>query len=232
VGSSLGTVVTDTNGYYAGSQVTVTGGHFSFQLRRPTAAGAPVLTAVALDGSASGTDASGSAVNYSLAPVRRYDFIAGSDPGASGFVPVTASTLYGANTGYGWASPVQGFDRGSAPGKTTTNLYRAGAWNYGGASNAGVFKVQVDPTKLYSLRLYVGDATNAWGNITVTVSGSGGTQQQTVSTAAGQWQALVFNNLGDSGGLLTVTISTTGYAWVANGLDIWQAGATDPGQAP
>src|SRR5262249_23130993 len=74
VTSSLGTILTDTNIFYSGSQVVVNQGHFDFQIKRPTGADVPTLTATAIDGTAFGTAMIASVLNYSLPTMRRFDF--------------------------------------------------------------------------------------------------------------------------------------------------------------
>jgi hypothetical protein len=56
VTTDLGTILTDASPEYVGTQVTVTGGGFTFDLQRPQQAGTATLTARAVDGSAAGQD--------------------------------------------------------------------------------------------------------------------------------------------------------------------------------
>jgi hypothetical protein len=229
VATNLGTVNPgqDVDGLLQGVQVAVSdgAGHFSFTVQRPAAPGSATITAAEVNGKATGSLLQ----PYSAALTERFDFIAGSDPGAAGFLPVPATASFTPAAGYGWATAVGGFDRGTAP-QVTVNLYRAGAWNYGGSP--GLFEVQAAATTTYSVRLYVGDPTMSWTNISLSINGG---PPQTVSPTAGHPAIVTFTFTTDGTGLVKVNINTTGTAWVINGLDLFQGivgGPFDPGAAP
>src|SRR5207302_382579 len=121
-------------------------------------------------------------------------FLGGAYSPPSGFVGVSATTIYSPSLGYGWLSSVQAYDRNAAHGKTTVNLYRGGAWNNGNVP--GTFRIQVTPGTSYNLRFYFFDSTHTWSNIQVTI---GGNTQTLASLAAGQTGILVFSNIAAPG---------------------------------
>ena len=191
------------------------------------------LTADQVTGKAQST---GSAT-YTLAPVRRFDFNGPSnDTGWRRFVVgVRGSTTYSASLGYGWNAAVPEFERGSASSATLKAMYRDGA--YGTVGAARTFQVQVDATKSYYVRVYVGDSY-ARDNIRVTLSDNTTPQTLVVPNTAGSVFVTASNKLGTpvtngtvGTGVLSITVSDLGgdYYWVINGVDVWESGTgTDP----
>jgi predicted outer membrane repeat protein len=233
VSTSMGTIVSaDADTHYAGTQVVVNGGAFSFQIQRPFAIGTPTFTAVANNGAAQGSATNPAILNYTELPARRFDFNGSGNATAAGFIGVNSLGLYSATLGYGWQGAVSSFDRGSAPSQVTQALYRDGAYGGNGPTGAGTFEFQVATGSSINIRVYAGDQISARSNITV--SAEGGASVPVPPTAAGSFTAVTLVGTDTNGdGIITVTISESvvGAQWVANGMDVWTTG-NDPGQAP
>jgi hypothetical protein len=233
VSTSMGTIVSaDADTHYAGTQVVVNGGAFSFQVQRPFSIGTPTFTAVSISGAAQGSATNPAILNYTELPARRFDFNGSGNATAAGFIGVNNLGLYSATLGYGWQAAVSSFDRGSAPSQVTQALYRDGAIGNSGPASAGTFEFQVATGSSINIRVYVGDQTVARSNITV--SAEGGASVPVPATAAGQFTAVTLVGTDTNGdGIITVTVSESvaGAQWVANGMDVWTNG-NDPGQAP
>jgi hypothetical protein len=244
VTTSLGTITTDTNAAYLGTQATVVAGggiggapnSFTFQVLRPAVAGTPTFTATSVDGSALGTATNASVLSYQLAPVRRFDFGPTASPTATGFIGVSGSTVFSPTLGYGWSTAVGDFDHGTTGTfpVTTIPLYQDGSYGTSGPANAGTFNIQVNPG-LYSLRIYVGDHTFARDQIQVTVEGGSG-PVIVPTTAINQFVTVTLSGQDiNSDGRLEVRIQDLGGdpSWVINGLDIAQGGIGNlPAGAP
>ena len=233
ISSTLGTVVTDANSQYAGNQVVVNGGTFSFQISRPTSVGTPTFTATAVDGSAQGSTTNAAVLDYQAAATRRFDFNGPSNVTAAGFIGVRGSTLYSATTGYGWNQAAGEFDRVTAS-PSTTALYRDGNYGSAGAAGARTFEVQVTPGATYGIRVYIGDASFARDDIQVTAEGGGSGFVPFVGV--NQFTSVVLTGVDTNhDGILTVTIQDTGGDpyWVINGMDVSAGGVGNlPGGAP
>jgi hypothetical protein len=233
VTTSLGSIATaDSNNFYAGVQVAVDAtGHFTFKIKRPATAGTPTLTVTALDGSIAGSVSAPSVLTYTPPkPVgsARFAFIGGAYTAPTGFVGVHSTTVYTLAQSYGWLAPVNPFDRTTAPGTMTVNLYRGGASDAG--SEPGTFQIAEAPGTDYNLRVYLYDATHSWTNLAVTV---GGNTQTVASLPAGTAAYVVFTHVtAPANELIDVTFSSTDQTWIGNGLDIWPSSGVDPGQAP
>jgi autotransporter-associated beta strand protein len=229
VSSSLGTIITDSSTPYAGSQVVVNGGVFSFQITRPTASGTPTLTVTAVDGSAQGSTTNAAVLSYQPAATRRFDFNGPSNVTAAGFIGVRGSNLYSASTGFGWNLAASEFERSTAA-MTTVALYRDG--NYGTA--ARTFEVQVTPGATYGIRVYIGDASYARDNIQV--SAEGGASTVVPFVGVNQFASVILTGVdANSDGILAVTMQDTGGDpyWVINGMDVSAGGVGNlPGGAP
>ena len=229
VATNLGAITSaDADSLYAGIQVVVTdaAGHFSFTLQRPTGTGTgATITALEVTGKASGSLLQ----TYSIAATRRFDFNAGSNVTAAGFLPVRAANLYTATAGFGWVAQALEYDRGSAAGVVTTALYQD--FHYG---TANTFEIQVTPGGTYGLRIYMGDAAALHDNMKVSAEGGA---TQTVTTPAGMFQAITLTGVdADSNGILTISFQDLGGAdpnFVVDGIDVALGGiGALPGAAP
>src|SRR5205807_672621 len=95
--TSLGTVITaDADPNFAGTQVVVSGGTFTFQVQSPLYAATPTLSALAVDGNAAGSAANPATLTYTIAATRRFDFNGTTNATAAG--QFTAVTLTGVDT--------------------------------------------------------------------------------------------------------------------------------------
>ncbi|MCL4207899.1 MAG: hypothetical protein KJ000_35890, partial [Pirellulaceae bacterium] len=226
VATSLGSIASpDADTSYAGVQVVVTGGTFSFTVTPPAGGGTATVSSEEVTGLGKG-----SAIrNYAAPTVRRFDFNGSGNAPQGGFTGVRGNSLYNANNGYGWTTTVSEFERGTAGytvNPTNVPLYRDGHWG----SAARTFQVAVDPAETYDVRVYVGDRSFARDYIQVTVEGAAA--QIVPPTTANQFQALTITGSDtNSNGILTITITNTGGDpyWVINGIDVWQSDASDPG---
>jgi hypothetical protein len=225
VATSLGSIAwPDADSLYAGVQVVVTGGSFSFTVTPPAGGGTATVSSEEVTGLGKGS----ASQNYAVSDVRRFDFNGSGNVSQSGFTGVRGSTLYNANNGYGWTVAVPEFQRGTtgynvAPANVP--LYRDGHWG----SAARTFQVAVDPDKTYDVRVYVGDRSFARNLIQVTVEGAAA--QIVPSTGANGFVAVTIVGGKADDGILDITIVNTGGDpyWVINGIDVWQSGASDPG---
>jgi hypothetical protein len=157
--------------------------------------------------------------------VRRFDFNGSGNFTAAGFAGVRGSQLFNLSLGHGWNAAASEFERsGPSP------LRRDGHF----LNLARTFQIVVDPAKSYNVRVYVGDPGFARDQIRVTVEGAA--PYTIASLAAG-----VFNVTttaaplsASADGVLTVQIADLGGDpyWVANGIDIWETAASDPGVQP
>jgi RHS repeat-associated protein len=233
ISSTLGTMVTDSSSLYVGNQVVVNGGTFSFQIGRPTTGGTPTFTAAAFDGSAQGSTTNPAVLSYQTATTRRFDFNGPANVTAAGFIGVRGSNLYSASTGYGWNLAAGEFDRGAAAA-STVDLYRDGNYGSAGPSGARTFEVQVTPSGIYGIRVYIGDAGYARDNIRVTAEG--GASSSVTYVGVNQFAAVTLTGVdANHDGILTVTIQDLGGDpyWVINGVDVSAGGVGSlPGAAP
>jgi fibronectin type 3 domain-containing protein len=229
VSTSLGSITSaDANPDYAGVQVVVNSGSFSFTVAGPGGGGSATITSEEVTGQ--GWDAV--VYSYAVPDVRRFDFNgSGNDTELTTtpvFTGVRGSQLYDANNGYGWTQTVSEFQRGSAA-KTSVALYRDGHWG----SAVRTFQVAVVENTAYNVRVYVGDPSFARNNIQISVEG--GSWQNVANTAANEFATLVVpGTSSDSDGLLSISIRNNGGDpyWVVNGFDVWETTATDPAEAP
>ena len=147
------------------------------------------------------------------------------------FTGVRGNTLYNANNGYGWTQSVSEFQR-TTTSKDSDALYRDGHWG----SAVRTFQVAAIEDTLYSVRVYVGDASFLRNNIQISVEG--GAWQTVANTAANVFTTLVVPGTStNDDGLLTISIRNNGGDpyWVINGMDVWEGvllGPNDPGEAP
>jgi hypothetical protein len=152
---------------------------------------------------------------------QRFDFNSGASPTRADFTGVLPTDLYSTTTGYGWATAVQGYDRGTAP--TVADLYRDGAWGYG--SN-GVFRIGVTPGAQRDVRLYFGDPYDAWPGVTVSIEGN--PTPVTIDPVVDRYGFVTLRGTDSGDGALDLTIHTNlGGIWVASGLDV-----ATPGNLP
>jgi hypothetical protein len=233
VTADLGTIEgTDASTAYAGFQVKATGTSFTFDVRRPTGVGSgtPQIRIEEVTGLKKGD------LNqtYTLPAARRFDFNGSGNatqtvtPPTVSFQAVRGSTLYTADSGFGWTVAVSEFQRSSAA-KTSVALYRDGHWG----SAARTFDVAVNAGQEYSVRVYVGDASFARNNIQVRLEE--GNWLTLDSTGANQFVSAVLTG-SSSDGRLNISIRNNGGDpyWVFNGIDVWQGPAdssNDPGVA-
>ena len=236
VSTTLGAITTadaDTN--ISGTQVVVgAGGAISFDVRRPAISGTPTFTAITVDGETYVTNTDSALVSYGLGSVRRFDFnhdhTASShidSPTQAGFIGVQADNLYTAATGYGWQTAADSFDRalhGAAYPVISTDLYRDG--HYAADTAPRTFCVEVDSTKTYDLRIYVGDRASDRDGIKL--EAEDGKSVVAPATDAGAFTSVTLLGVTDAtpDGILELTLSGIGAypGWVLLGLDIAEAG--------
>ena len=201
--TTLGTITSDASAAYAGAQAVVTGGTFSFQLRRPSGAGTPTITAMAVDGSAHG---SGTPVTYTAGALR-FDFNSGASATAAGYVGLGGDNVYNAARGYGWIAPANVFDNnGSDP------LLSDGHW-----SQDDTFLVDV-PNGTYDVTLTLGDdyATRPQLN----VYAEGALVTSSLVTPQGQRTVYSVPSVAVSDGQLAVRIASPVYPFTLNALEV------------
>ena len=95
---------------------------------------------------ATGTQVTTLTIRENRPAVIRYDFGISGSPVQAGFVGVMPQDIYSATRGYGWISRVAGADRKDP---NMSDLRRDLIY-----SRDATFKVNLDPTKTYSIRLY------------------------------------------------------------------------------
>ncbi|MCL4202554.1 MAG: autotransporter-associated beta strand repeat-containing protein, partial [Pirellulaceae bacterium] len=237
VSTTLGSVApispaTDADTARAGLQVVADGdGDFSFIFNPPAGGGTATIRTLEIDGGGRGERED----DYDVPAVRRFDFNGSAndtelttDPEFTG---VRGNTLYNANNGYGWTQSVSEFQR-TTTSKDSDALYRDGHWG----SAVRTFQVAAIEDTLYSVRVYVGDASFLRNNIQISVEG--GAWQTVANTAANVFTTLVVPGTStNDDGLLTISIRNNGGDpyWVINGMDVWEGvllGPNDPGEAP
>jgi len=235
VATSMGTVVgADASSLYQGFQVQADGsGQFAIVIQAPPSVGTATITAEALEGVGRATLLQ----NYGLATLRRFDFNASSTAGgnnitAPGYISVLASNVYSSTTGFGWLSNFGfgEFERNTPAAALTSPLRRDG--HFGSGVGGRTFQIDVKPGVQYNVRVYVGDYLIARSNIQVTVEGT--TLYTIPPLAAGTFDTTVRTTslAASSNGVLTINIRhATGGTWVANGIDIWEVGSSDPAAA-
>jgi hypothetical protein len=225
--SSMGTLLTDASQEHTGFQAVVSGqGLFFIDIRRPLAAGIPTLTAQAIDAPGEGTASDPNVLAYVLAGLRRFDFNETlANVTAAGFSPVLGYDTYSPERGYGWAQPVQEFDRGDGNySVATVDLYRDG--HSASTGTQRTFRIQVQSGVTYDVRVYVGDQSVALDQVQIATEV--GTVIAAPDTPAGAFTSVLFTGLFDvnDDGVLDMTISDQGglaTGWAINGLDIADA---------
>ena len=220
VSTTLGTITTaDASATYTGLQVQAnSSGNFSFTLQAPLNLNNVTATLSAVE--VSGATAGSGSQSFTAVSTARFDFLgSSSDPVTPGFVGLLGNATYNATTGYGWQTAVSNFDRGTA-NATPVSLYQDGAWG----TSPGVFEIAAVPNSTYSVRVYIGDQSNSWGTVTVSVEGGG---SASVVTKAGVFQYVVLTGTSGSNGIWTVTIqnASAGATWVTNGMDFAAGGS-------
>ncbi|MCL4207488.1 MAG: hypothetical protein KJ000_33815, partial [Pirellulaceae bacterium] len=234
VTTSLGTITSaDADLNYAGVQVAVSSGGFSFTVSPPAGGGTATVTSEEVTGLAKGSTTQLYSV---IAPaVRRFDFNGtGNDtqtalaPSNVAFQGVRGNQLYSDQNGYGWTQAVSEFQRASAA-KSSVALYRDGHWG----SAVRTFQVSADDTKTYSIRVYVGDASFARDRIQASVNGGTWVNMTPLSIGANVFATINVSGVSAVGGKLSISIRDAGGDpyWVVNGIDVWESTATDPGEA-
>ena len=166
--------------------------------------------------------------------VTRIDFDGTTDTAAPGFISVTPSSTYVAGTtDFGWNpnTPVSSFNRG-----LPSPLREDGAY-----AHDATFEIRVDPTAIYSVRLYLGDPTVERDDVSVYFGTSYPvptiTPAYTVSTLANEFDTTVTTGLSSPSGILYIRIvgnGTLNNDFSIVGLDLWKTGGSgalgsDPG---
>jgi fibronectin type 3 domain-containing protein len=195
-------------------------GYFEYTIVRPSVAG----TMRVLYTEVTGAQASCFSVDFEAPEIRRFDFNSGAsptqtpvaedgqDPADPGYVGVLPNQLTSSAVGYGWVSPVSGFDRGAINSPGYSNLVRDGAWG----SGPGDFRMQLPPNKTYDVTVTFGDASFARDRMNVTVVEdqgqmvSGSENVTNVATAAGQFVHRSFVAAPDEQGELVLRFSDGG----------------------
>jgi hypothetical protein len=206
---TLGTILTPdlpvSVSPYAGVQVPVQNGAFTFQVRRPSGigTGAGTVSVQEVSGLAHGTLSQ----PYQVATTRRFDFNAASNITAAGFIPVRGAEGYTADRGYGWQTPALEVDR-SIGSDLRRDLH---------FGNDNTFRIQVVPGTAYGVR-HLGDP--AVSHDAIEVYAEGVLQGTVASLPAGSLQAMTFTatsaddvvelRLRDAGGVDRTSWSTGG----------------------
>jgi hypothetical protein len=218
----------DASAAYAGFQVLAAGANFTFELQRPTGIGSgePKIRVEEVTGRKHGQLDQ----VYTLADVRRFDFNGpvNSTQAGLGFWGLRGDTLYTDARGYGWTASVYEFERATTS-MGSDALYRDGHWGWAERT----FRVQVDPSADYDVRMYIGDAGYARDNIQISVDG-GSTWVTAPATAKNVFTTVLIQDVNAFRGKLDIRIRNHGGDpyWVVNGMDVWKvanaAGDPDP----
>jgi hypothetical protein len=233
----------DADPNVAGHQVWSDGaGVFTYTIVHPSAAG----TLRVRYAEVTGLQASCFAVEFEAPEIRRFDFNTGASPTQTpavhpqtpdhpGYVGVLPTHLNSPAVGYGWATAVQGFDRGIIANPASSDLLRDGA----SASGSKDFRIQLPPGQNYDVTVTFGDASFARDRMNVTVvTGTPDLDSLTsvtdVATAAGQFVHRSFIAAPDAQGELVLRISDGGGDpyWTVNSIEVRPAYSPFAVQAP
>jgi len=228
VATTLGTIdpAQDQSTTYQGVQVQVTGGRFSFQIRRPSGTGGSgnvtaTITAQEVLGRNLGSTTQDYQPPQTPDTVLRFDLGASATYTQDGFTFVGPRDIFSATRGYGWSTRVAAADR-PLP-SNFSNLNR----DLHSGSNAK-FRVQVGSVGSYNVRVYLSNPLGTGGyaytydNFDVTVEGSG-TQNVPLLTP-GVVRVLDFTQ-GNPGGdnILDIEFVDRGgqnFNWVVSGIEV------------
>jgi len=228
VATTLGTIdpAQDQSTTYQGVQVQVTGGRFSFQIRRPSGTGGSgnvtaTITAQEVLGRNLGSTTQDYQPPQTPDTVLRFDLGASATYTQDGFTHVGPRDIFSATRGYGWSTRVAAADR-PLP-SNFSNLNR----DLHSGSNAK-FRVQVGSVGSYNVRVYLSNPLGTGGyaytydNFDVTVEGSG-TQNVPLLTP-GVVRVLDFTQ-GNPGGdnILDIEFVDRGgqnFNWVVSGIEV------------
>src|SRR5262249_21420105 len=190
-----------------------------------TGGGATTVSANEILGRAAGS----TTVTYTTALKRTFDFNATGSPTQAGTIGVQTSDQFTTSTGFGWLpGGTTGFDRTTAPGRTSVNFYRDGA-----AGNDGTFQVQVKPGTQYTVRVYMYDAAAQHDNIEVSIDGTVVLASTGVIPAATA-NIQLFTVTSNATGTMNIRFRDTGgqdASFAVNGIDVFIPG-NDPGILP
>ena len=221
VSTSQGSVVSaDADPNYAGTQVaTDNTGHFSFVVTSATG-GPATLSAREVTGASAGT----AAILY---PAQRYfDFNSGTSPTETGptgisYTAVQPGDVYSAAQGYGWLTPVNGFDRPVAQGYPALTGPFADLLEAGNTAASATFQVDVPGNQTYQVTVTAGDLA---GPHTTNIQANGGgapVSAPVLSTATGQFLTERFEVFVGANGHLQIALQGGGNSTFAiNGLNV------------
>jgi len=192
VSTTLGTIVSaDGASQIVGHQVQVgIDGKFSFVVQAPfVITGVPTFTAMALDGTAIGTQ--NNVLEFVGAAGYKFDFNYTNSPTQDGYVGMLRTKLYDADSGYGWegSAPPSHVNR-TVPNSPEKSLLQDGHTGTRAASR--VFRLDLEGGATYTVVVIMGDTT-AYDNMFIGNANSPGQMfVENINTAAGEFKKITF----------------------------------------